>query len=507
MVGVRGKYKGCETCRARRVKCDNERPFCRKCVDSGRECAGYEREMVFITATIDDAGRCSSHPPRQVQSSSRRRRRSHIAEQETPRLIPIEPLAPAWDDLISLYDNGVAYAVQIAALHTGLQNVTRAADGQSQVKFRMVLPNYSPVDVDTWDNGSDVDLSAQVMISLLPTTNDNGFPEGICALLFEVCNRFAPEGTSADSLQQNTSSLVTNGITPWGVSQEHLDLVKKLGPAYFRQFPAHHFFIRVYRCSAITLALLHRKATFLASMEWCTIPWERHPKTLFDRLFDIISPLPSIFALVDRTIPFAATMQRRLKAQELLENCLQLERSLEELELVARAPTTEHPHAYWIEEPDDPDAQQIPFADNLAFKDGITSVTFLYHWMTLLLLHRCIETLHHAIFQPVIEDFPNMYPDLPPRLQINLARYQQRRDFASRICRALDFAVSTTVQPDLLAAPLAVALEYYREINASSRDGELEIMWCEHFKLRLKSKGQDIANVLQSRSWADIGKF
>ncbi|KAK2045568.1 hypothetical protein LZ31DRAFT_240256 [Colletotrichum somersetense] len=491
MVGVRGKYKGCETCRARRVKCDNERPFCRKCVDSGRECAGYEREMVFITATIDDAGRCSSHPPRQVQSSSRRRVRSRTAEQETPRLVPIEPLTPAWNDLISLSENGVAHAVQFAALHTGLQKATRVAGGQSQVKFRMALTNYSPLDVDTWDNGSGVDLSAQATISLLPASNVNGFPEGICAFLFE----------------QNTSSLVTNGINPWGAPQEHLDVVKKLGPAYFSQFPAHHFFVRVYRCSAITLALLHRKATFLESIEWCTIPWERHPKTVFDRLFDIIAPLPSIFARVDRTIPFAATLQRRLKAQELLENCLQLERSLEELELFARAPTTEHPHAYWIEEPDDPDVQQIPFADSLVFKDGISSVTFLYHWMSLLLLHRCIEALHHAIFQPVIEDFPNMYPDLPPHLQINLARYQQRRDFASRICRALDFALSTTVQPDLLAAPLAVALEYYREINASSRDGELEIMWCENFKLRLKSKGQDIANVLQSRSWADIGKF
>lgn len=186
---------------------------------------------------------------------------------------------------------------------------------------------------------------------------------------------------------------------------------------------------------------------------------------------------------------------------------MEIERRLEEWESYARAPTTEHPYAYWIEEPDDPDAQQLPFADNFAFKDGVSSVMFLYHWMTLLLLHRCIECLHHTIFQPVIEDFPNMYPDLPPNLQINLGRYQQRREFASRICRALDFALSTTVQPDMLVAPLAVAMEFYREINASSRDGELEIMWCENFRLRLTSKGHDIANVLQSRSWADIARF
>ncbi|KAI8309587.1 Aspercryptin biosynthesis cluster-specific transcription regulator atnN [Colletotrichum sp. SAR11_59] len=447
MVGVRGKYKGCETCRARRVKCDNERPYCRKCIDSGRECAGYEREMVFITATIDDGGRCSSHPPRQV-SSSKKSPKAKAAEQTAPRLAPTEPLTPAWDDLISLSENGVVYSVQIATLHARLQNVLRGEEDRNRFSFPIAFPPYLPIDVETWDNGGDTDLAAQNMISLLPAGNVAGPPDGICAFLFE---------------------------------------------------------------DKIILALLHRKATFLSSFEWCTIPWEMHPKSIFDRLFDVIVHLPGIFARVDRTIPFAATLQRRLKAQELLSSCLQVEQQLEEWHTFARSPTLEHPYAYWIEESDDQDAQQVPFAnpfaENFAFKDGVTAVMFLYYWMTLLLLHRCIESLHHAIFQPVIEDFPNMYPDLPPHLQINLARYQQRREFAARVCRALDFALNTTVQPDLLVAPLATALEFYRELNSSSRDGELEIMWCEGFKLRLASKGQDIANVLQSRQWADLARF
>ncbi|KAF6837254.1 C6 zinc finger domain protein [Colletotrichum plurivorum] len=492
MVGVRGKYKGCETCRARRVKCDNERPYCRKCTDSGRECAGYEREMVFITATIDDGGRCSSHPPRQVQSSKRASKsKSASVEREVPRPVPTEPLAPAWDDLITLSEGGVVYPVQIAALHTPLQSIMRGGEDPSGSKFRMAFPPYLPVELETWHNGSEVDLAAQSMISLLPATNESGPPESICAFLFE----------------QNPSFLVMNGITPWGVPQESMDLVKKLGPEQFKRFPSHHFFVRVYRCNTITLALFHRKSTFLSSFDWCTVPWESHPKTPFDRLFDIIVHLPGIFAKVDRTLPFAATLQRRLKAQDLLSNCLQLEHQFEEWHSYACAPTVERPYAYWIEEPNDPDAQQIPFLGGLAFNDGVSSVMFLYYWTVQLMLHRCIEQLHHAIFEPVIEDFPNMYPDLPAHLQINLARYQQRREFASRICRALDFALSTTVQPDLLMAPLAVALDFYRELNASSRDGELEIMWCENFKLRLISKGQDIANVLQSRQWADVAKF
>ncbi|KIW33926.1 uncharacterized protein PV07_00740 [Cladophialophora immunda] len=33
---------GCATCRARKIKCDENRPFCRKCVNTGRTCDGYE---------------------------------------------------------------------------------------------------------------------------------------------------------------------------------------------------------------------------------------------------------------------------------------------------------------------------------------------------------------------------------------------------------------------------------------------------------------------------------
>lgn len=40
----------------------NERPFCKRCVDSSRPCT-YERETVFIVASIEDGGRCKSLSP------------------------------------------------------------------------------------------------------------------------------------------------------------------------------------------------------------------------------------------------------------------------------------------------------------------------------------------------------------------------------------------------------------------------------------------------------------
>ncbi|KAI1213550.1 uncharacterized protein F4807DRAFT_270142 [Annulohypoxylon truncatum] len=43
MVGVAGRSKGCNTCRKRRVKCDEAKPQCYRCIKAGFECLGYER--------------------------------------------------------------------------------------------------------------------------------------------------------------------------------------------------------------------------------------------------------------------------------------------------------------------------------------------------------------------------------------------------------------------------------------------------------------------------------
>jgi hypothetical protein len=39
---------GCLTCRARRVKCDEQPPQCRRCMTANIECAGYEQRRVIV---------------------------------------------------------------------------------------------------------------------------------------------------------------------------------------------------------------------------------------------------------------------------------------------------------------------------------------------------------------------------------------------------------------------------------------------------------------------------
>ncbi|KAK7430697.1 hypothetical protein QQZ08_002741 [Neonectria magnoliae] len=47
MVGVPGRSKGCNTCRKRRVKCDETKPTCVRCTKAGYECLGYERVRLW----------------------------------------------------------------------------------------------------------------------------------------------------------------------------------------------------------------------------------------------------------------------------------------------------------------------------------------------------------------------------------------------------------------------------------------------------------------------------
>ncbi|TVY54031.1 putative transcriptional regulatory protein [Lachnellula cervina] len=41
---------GCTTCRIRKVKCDEKKPFCQKCVNTGRTCDGYESPFKLFTS-------------------------------------------------------------------------------------------------------------------------------------------------------------------------------------------------------------------------------------------------------------------------------------------------------------------------------------------------------------------------------------------------------------------------------------------------------------------------
>jgi len=287
MVGVPGKFKGCETCRLRRVRvsrlpvylclpgcrdspvaadeavpqCDNNRPFCNKCLDSGRDCAGYERETVFIIGTLEDGGRCSSHPPRVVKSKKAKASSSKTeARPETLELFPSPPLQPAWDGSVSLTNGETTYDVRIAALHTSLQGVRRLFEDASDSKFGLSFPPYSPTDVRPFAGEEDFTLRYHSMVYLPPDEDTSGQSSGtttptdsIYLFLYEVRRPAseAPLVREATDQKKHNSSVTFSSLPPWKDPTIRNNSVRQLGPEGFRSFPSHHYFVRLFRHNAV----------------------------------------------------------------------------------------------------------------------------------------------------------------------------------------------------------------------------------------------------------------
>ncbi|KAL4891680.1 hypothetical protein BDV59DRAFT_203275 [Aspergillus ambiguus] len=84
---------GCNTCRRRKVKCDETRPECRRCTEHGHVCTGYERERVFIHKSSTSMG---EGPQKLV-------RRAHAtADKGTHQLVPVEPEIPRCNTSVEL---------------------------------------------------------------------------------------------------------------------------------------------------------------------------------------------------------------------------------------------------------------------------------------------------------------------------------------------------------------------------------------------------------------------
>ncbi|KAK0765576.1 hypothetical protein N5P37_001513 [Trichoderma harzianum] len=446
--------------------CSNERPFCQNCISSGRTCEGYERERVFITGTPETKGRVASHPKKTTPSKKPKASPSpSVKASDEPGsssssifsgsqlFQPLAPLTSAWDDYVRLTpggQGGTGFPALVTALQTNLQSVARLEGA---------------VGGEGGGDGSAAGLLSAIQ-----------FPPYAAAELLPMAD---------DAFGMNAQCFVRQKAT----NSEH-DSTESYCAFLFE----------------MSIALLSRRDTFLRAPEWTTIPWDQHPKSALDQLFDIILQLPAIFEQMDRIIHLQATLARRTQAQELLHHCLVVEAQFRQWLQEAYRGTEEHPYPFWAEELRSPGGA-IPFANAYTFKDGVTGLMFVYYWMAMIPFHRCIEHIHMAIFQPVVDAYPNMWPELPPNLQIDPAHYQDGRELAANICRGLDSALNSTVQPDLLLGPMTVAMDFYRDVNAASQDGVLEILWLDGFKKRLWAKAQAVTSVLQAHKWSEVAKF
>ncbi|KAI1287748.1 hypothetical protein F5Y03DRAFT_113893 [Xylaria venustula] len=486
MVGVPGKYKGCNTCRARRVKCDNTRPFCKKCTDYGRECGGYERETVFIVGTQDDRGRVGSHPPRNSQQPRIVQSETSTQHTATHDLVAAEPLQPAWHENLVLKSGPNTYAVRIIAQHADLDSAIKDNGSPLQANgVSLSLRDTEPVDVTPTFREENFSLKSFCFINV-PEAGDNSAvnsEEGICLFLY----------------QQNSSTMYDKE-PPWSSTSIPTDTIRELGPAAYQAFPAHQFFARVYRPSAIWAALLNRQPTFLCNPEWTVVPWEHYPRTPLDDLLDVVVLLPSIYSRADDITLLETDNDRKLRARELLDNCVNIETQFE-IWLSVVQQRGELPYRV------SNGPAYVPFNEPLSFTSPLLCLVHVYYWAVLIGFHQCIYALIEVIHKPE-DKGPSaaMATDLPPGLDPRKYQPAETRRLAALICRSLDFALQASSQPDLLVAPTWIIKDFYSRMNTIGLC-ELESLWVDEFVDRQEARRRERNFWLEDKRWIGIRRF
>lgn len=149
---------------------------------------------MFIIGTIEDQGRCSSHPPR-VLKSKKDKSPTPKPKEDKLRLVPEEPLRPAWDDLVSVSHREESYRLQISALHTNLQAIARTTDGggnnAGSKSVLVSLPPYETPDVQPFLTEDDFQLRSQCLVHLAAPDDDRDgdmqtATDNILMFLYEV---------------------------------------------------------------------------------------------------------------------------------------------------------------------------------------------------------------------------------------------------------------------------------------------------------------------------------
>lgn len=436
-------------------------------------------------------------------------------------------------------------------LHVPLYLVGRINDQDGGRSSALSLPTYLPPDVRPRFREESFTLRSQCLVPCLDASAGQQQASGANA---ESVLLFLYEHNNSLPSWQDPCSEQGGGN----------DRIQEMGPGAWTEYPAHHFFTRVYRPSAVATAVLNRRPVTFGNeqQEWLSTPWQRYPKSRFDELLDIMWQIPSLLQRLDY-MTLGGFEPSSSSFQDLLDACLLVQALLEQwhdavVPLQSQA-------AFWVVSPGHPTTAEFPFTDVLSFRDGDTALLLLYYWAAQVSLYPCIELLlAHGLaslpsavpdlFTPqsaAVDDDDNnshpllsryslpqdqdqqhqqrfcpdggsmLLPPLPPPpppltaaplLNTNyhypiLYGAQQVREIAAKICRGLDFALqaATLTQPDLVAFPAQVAEGFYSGLGPAMAAAEL--VWLGRFRGRMALRGQEVAGVLEERRWVDLAKW
>ncbi|KAE9363245.1 hypothetical protein N431DRAFT_433394 [Stipitochalara longipes BDJ] len=525
MVGVPGRSKACKTCKKRKIACTLERPSCKICIKSNRECLGYEQDRTFI---LDS------------------RTKKQLLKVETKEVAPITP--PDTPD--SLTDSTQALtqiqgSISTKNAYSSLWTIncpsTRSVYRQqiiceflysfsaNTLQPRTLIPKAKNDNWKSWfsmlpshpnfTTALEATILAICTAKLGRVHNDPAlvheslkfYVQGLWELQKAL---YSPELMYKDETAASCMALIAyevmecpdKTIKAW---VKHVNgcatLFQARGPeAYSSEF-GHELFL-AFRQMEIQQALSEKRKTFLSDPEWNELPWKGFAKSVPHRLLDLQAEMTVVLA----------TGNELLSTQQGIENPLSLLPQI--LALVADAwkldtrlnafykrlaRSTSRP-IYWARLSNG--FNQSITAEGVNGEDGAVVFPVAYqfesldmartctvYWASLAILWSGMKFVY-SLLSPVASFLPLLAPgsSLPP-----LEHRSDTTYLAKNICQSIEYieTQSPASGPMLVVFPLKVAIETMADSVAAGDGCVKELEWAKALITRI-GRGAKLLNNL-----------
>ncbi|EED14757.1 conserved hypothetical protein [Talaromyces stipitatus ATCC 10500] len=294
MVGVGGRSKACGQCRRRRVKCDEQKPHCLRCIKAKLECSGYP-DVTIIQFDGRRRRRTSTPTSRNTLNSDR-----ELSTEIVPRAVSSTPqiastAGPSIEPRISLNYNDVFMEYTRSKLFRGLDS----EDLVLPPNLDQGLVSKAFLALCTTFFG--VEHKEQQLIS-------RGFHqyghalERVHGALGDPSRRASFDLLKSIAVMSLFEFLISDRQDGWLSHTVGLEKLYALrGPYSFKTLSELQLFENS-RPSIIFSSLFLRRHTILSKPEWKVMPWITYPdkKTAMQRLVDLLADCPALFMEQDR---------------------------------------------------------------------------------------------------------------------------------------------------------------------------------------------------------------
>jgi hypothetical protein len=264
------RSRGCRTCRARKVKCDEAQPICQRCIRSRFQCMGYGEPTTFLTE--NPQGRHNSSAQLSNVAFQTPQARSPL---EIPQALPYPADLTFVAFLVQRLGIGNPEAREgFAWLRPGLEASEhndlfhKSLRCLAEIFYGQALRQQGVVTNGSAKYGSILQLLRHQLQSSALVGRENLMPVIMTAVIIE-----------------SVSGQSTAGLHAHIFGLGHL--VQTVGPKAFQRNPNHQIFEHC-RGVLVAKAVIGRHDTFLADSNWKTIPWKYERKTMREKLWDIL---------------------------------------------------------------------------------------------------------------------------------------------------------------------------------------------------------------------------